>query len=409
MTAQPAGTAPSGGPALAPRAPGRLGEAASVSELSTCLTDLGDWVRRRQQELDRVDAASLRSTDPDAYTADVTLSMALWQSVSDRQAALARLWDSGRADATARERMSQVIWARIDPGAGAAPGGLALSLVEACRLSDALINQLGSRLAFDPSAADAPVRLAALRDAMERLRELVKQEPSWGSQVENLAMRINDLSTRAMRGGDVAAPLKQLETDAAQAERDLIVRTASVRQAERDKVAAAARLVEEQRAAAARLVEDRRAAGTRLEELKAREVKARELVDRCVAQIARAPRFAVPEPAVLGEVPVERAPLDAYLARLDAVGRAMDFVEKAYAAPLAKRSELLALLDAYRVMAARAGQQTDPVVAAALEQVRATLAAVPCDVVAAESYAERLPLLIRSAATTGPTKHQERR
>ncbi|HEY6793640.1 MAG TPA: hypothetical protein VI248_03040 [Kineosporiaceae bacterium] len=397
MTVQPAGSAPAG-PAVAPQAPGRLGEAADVGALSAYLAALADWVDRRRRELDHVDAASLRADDPDAYSADVTLSMALWQSVSDRQAALARLWDSGRADATARERMSQVIWARMDPGTGgAASGGMALSLVEACRLSDALITQLTTRLAFDPSAADAPARVAALRGALERLRELVKQEPSWSAQVENLAVRVNDLATRAMRGADVSAPLKQLETDAAQAERDLIVRTASVRQAERDRVAAARRLVV-----------DRKRAADQLAALRVREEAARELVARCVAQIARAPRFAVPEPDVLGEVPAERAALDAYLARLDAVGRAMGVVEKAYAAPLAKRQELLGLLDVYRVMARRTGQEGDPVVAAALEQVRSTLATVPCDVVAAEAYCERLPMLIRSAAPTGADPRQER-
>jgi hypothetical protein len=395
MTAQPVDPATSG-PVIAPAAPGRLGEAASVAELSAYLVELGRWVDQRKAELDRVDAAALRSTEPDAYSGDVMLSMALWQSVSDRQTALARLWDSGRADATAREQMAQVIWARVDPGAASA-GGMALSLVEACRLSDALVGQLGTRLAFDPSAADAPARVAALRAALERLRELVKQEPSWGAQVENLALRVNDLSTRAMRGADVSGPLKLLEADAATAERDLIVRTASVKQAARDRVAAAARLVE-----------DRRAAARQLEALQAREDAARALVDRCVAQIAKAPRFAVPEPDVLGPVPAERAALDAYLTRLADVGRAMDVVERAYSAPLAKREELRGLLDAYRAMARRTGQEHDPVVTAALEQVRATLDAVPCDVVAAEAYADRLALLIRSAAgATGPTPRQE--
>jgi len=398
MTVQPAGPAPAG-PATAPTAPGRLGEAAPVPVLSGYLTGLADWVERRRRELDRIDEAALRSTDPDAYTGDVTLSMALWQSVSDRQAALLRLWDSGRADATARERMSQVIWARIDPGAGAtAPGGMALSLVEACRLSDALAVQLSTRLAFDPSAADAPVRVAAVRAALERLRELVKQEPSWSAQVQNLAQRTDDLATRAMRGGDVSGPLAQLETDAAQAERDLIVRTASVRQAERDRVAAAHRLVA-----------DRQRAADQLAALQVREDAARALVARCVAEIAKAPRFAVPEPDVLGPVPADRAALDAYLARLDAVDRAMTYLETAYGAPLARREELIGLLDVYRVMARRAGQEGDPVVAAALEQVRATLAAVPCDVAAAEAYSERLPLLIRSAGAPGPTPRQERR
>jgi hypothetical protein len=207
-----------------------------------------------------------------------------------------------------------------------------------------------------------------------------------------------------MRGSDISAPLKQLETDAATAERDLIVRTASVRQAERDRVAAARKLVE-----------DRELAARRLAALQTREDAVRELVARCVARIARAPRFAVPEPDVLGPVPTERADLDAYLERLATVDRAMDFVEQAYGAPLAQREQLLGLLDAYRVMARRAGQESDPVVAAALEQIRATLAAVPCDVAAAQAYAERLPLLIRASSTTGPstqhpsTQHQEPR
>ena len=402
MTAAPVGPAPSDGPAVAPPAPGRLGEAAPVPVLSGYLTALGDWLDARRRELDRVNAAALRSTEPDSYSGDVLLSMALWQSVSDRHATLLKLWDSGRADGTAREKMSQVVWGRATaaPGGGpgaAATGGLALSLVEACRLSDALLGQLTTRLSFDPSAADAPARLGAVREALERLRALVRQEPSWSNQVENLAMRTNDLATRAMRGADVGAPLKQLETDAAQAERDLIVRTASVRQAERDRLAAVRRLAT-----------DRTAAQRRLDALQPREDAARELVARCVAQIANAPRFAVPEPDVLGPVPAGRAELDAYLARLDAVERAMAFVEKAYAAPLAQRTELLGLLDAFRVMAERTGQQHDPVVAAALEQVRATLAAVPCDVAAAQTYAERLPLLIRSAGTTGPNPRQER-
>ena len=397
MTAQPA-SAPSGGPpgtVTAPPAPGRLGEAAPVAALMDYLTALREWVDRRRRELDALDAAALRSADADTYSADVLLSMALWQSVSDRQAELGRLWDSGRVDALGRERMSQVIWGRAAP-TSTAGGGLALSLVEACRLSDALAQQLSTRLSFDPSAADAPVRVAALRQAVERLRELVKQEPTWSGQVETIAARVNDLAVRAMRGADVGAPLKQLETDAARAERDLIVRTATVRQAERDQVAAARRLVE-----------DRRTAAQRLAALQDRERAVRQVVARCVAQIATAPRFAVPEPAVLGAVPDDRVALDAYLARLDAVGRAMDFVETAYAAPLARRQELQGLLDAFRVMARRVGEDGDPVVVAALEQLRATLAAVPCDVAAAERYAERLPLLIRSAGTPGPTPRQE--
>jgi hypothetical protein len=393
MTAQPVGPAPSG-PVTAPLAPGRLGEAAPVSALSGYLTELGRWVDGRKRELDQIDAASLRSTDPDSYTADVLLSMTLWQSVNDRQTALLKLWDSGRADGIAREKISQVIWGRLDP-AGTA-GGLALSLVEACRLSDALATQLSTRLSFDPSAADGPARVAALRDGLERMRELVKQEPSWGPQVELLATRVNDVATRAMRGGDVSGALAQLETDAARAERDLIVRTASVRQAERDRVGAAARLIA-----------DRKTAADRLAALNAREDAARALVATCVAQIAGAPRLAVPEPDVLGPVPADRAELDAYLARIAQVNKAMDVVQQAYQAPLDKRDELRGLLDAYRVMARRFGRDTDPVVAGVIEQARTALHAVPTELKVAQQLLDDLTRLVRPAGATGPTPRQE--
>jgi hypothetical protein len=416
--AQPTGSNPTG-PAIAPVAPGRLGEAAPVAALSSYLDALGDWTRRRKSELDRIDAASLRANDPDAYTSDVLLSMALWQSVSDREAALLRTWDSGRADLTGREKMSQLIWGRLDSGsaggpAGAAAGGLSLSLVESCRLSDALVLQLGTRLSFDPSAADGPARVAALRAALERLRELVKQEPSWGPQIDTLQARVDDVATRAARGGDVDGVLKQLEADAARGERDLIVTTATRKEAGREKVRSAERAARERQAAAEKLAADLRSAADRLAALQIREDAARALVARCVAEIARAPRFAVPEPDVLGPVPAERAALDAYLARVSDVERAMAYVEAAYAAPLAARDEMRGRFDAYRVMARRTGRDTDPEVAAMIERVRAALTALPCDVPAAEALLEQYTRSVRpgAAATsalpatpTAPTVH----
>jgi hypothetical protein len=415
MTVQPAGTSP--GSVVAPAAPGRLGEPAPVGALAPYLDALADWVARRKAELDRIDAASLRSNAPDDYTSDVLLSMALWQSVNDRYQALLRGWDSGRADLQARERMSQLIWARqggTGPGAAIAAGGMSLSLVEACRLSDALATQLATRLAFDPSAADGPARVAALRAALERLWELVKQEPSWGPQVENLVARVNDVATRAARGGDVDGALKLLETDAARVERDLIVTTATRREAAREKVRAEQRAVEQAREAAQaaqqaaeQLIRDRESAEQQLAALQAREAAARELVTRCVAQIAAAPRFAVPEPSVLGPVPTDRAELDVYLSRLSDVARAMDYVERAYAAPLAERDALRGRLDAYRVMASRTGRDTDPSVADRLHRVRTALAAVPCDLPAAAGLLDDYVRLIRPAGATGPILRQE--
>ena len=157
------------GLAIAPTPPGRLGEAADPTSLLTYLRALRDWVAQRKRELDGIDAAASRSSDPEDYVGDITLSMTLWQSVNERTSRLDQLWDAGRADAVTREQMSQVIWGRLSTSGG--PGGLgtaaqlSLSVVEACRLSDALAAQLRNRLSFDPRASDAALRVSALRAA----------------------------------------------------------------------------------------------------------------------------------------------------------------------------------------------------------------------------------------------------
>ncbi|MFZ0157839.1 MAG: hypothetical protein WAL50_02325, partial [Kineosporiaceae bacterium] len=138
MSASPSPPVPSTpGLAIAPAPPGRLGEAADSNALLAYLRELRDWVAQRKRELDGIDAAALRSSDPDDYVGDITLSMALWQSVNERTQRLDQLWDAGRADAVTREQMSQVIWGRLSSsgsagGAGGAAGAsLALSVVEA--------------------------------------------------------------------------------------------------------------------------------------------------------------------------------------------------------------------------------------------------------------------------------------
>ena len=415
MTGAATTTPAAGGLAFAPTPPGRLGEAAEPGVLLAYLGDLRAWVQQRKNELDGLDAASLRATDPGSYTGDVTLSMALWQSVSDRCGQLERLWDSGRAGVVDRERMSQVIWGRLASVAqGGGADGMALSVAEACRLSDALAAQLRARLSFDPRASEGAVRVAALRAGLDRLRELVKQEPSWAPQVDLLAGRVDDVATRAARGADVDGVLDQLENDAARCERDLIVTTATRKEAGREKVRSAERAARERQAAAEKLAADLRSAADRLAALQVREDAARALVARCVAGIARAPRFAVPEPDVLGPVPSTRVALDAYLARMSDVERAMAYVEAAYAAPLAARDEMRGRFDAYRVMARRTGRDAEPEVAAVIERVRAALAAAPCDLTAAEALLEQYTRLVRpgSATTsalpatpTGPTIH----
>ena len=87
-------------------------------------------------------------------------------------------------------------------------------------------------------------------------------------------------------------------------------------------------------------------------ELEARGAALRDLAARCVAQVAPAPRFAVPDVSALGPVPTDPVAVDAYLVRLDAVGRAMTMAQDAYASALSERDELRLTLGAYAAKAA---------------------------------------------------------
>ena len=83
----------------------------------------------------------------------------MWQAIRTRTDELVVVWDSGRADAVDREKMSQLVWGRLDSGLGAA----LVSLVEAVTLCDAMISQVRARLSFDPDTADQASRLRGLR------------------------------------------------------------------------------------------------------------------------------------------------------------------------------------------------------------------------------------------------------
>jgi hypothetical protein len=368
----------------APSPPGGLGQSPTVEAVRAYLGELLTWVAQTRRELDSLDAAALRSAEPDSYTGDVVLAMSLWQAASDRSNRLQLLWDSGRADTTARERMMQVIWSRSEPAAlGSQSVAPAMTLPETCRLTDALATQLRARLSFDPRAAESGARLAAVRAGLERLRELVVQEPTWTPQVTVLAARVDDLAVRAARGADVDVALGELEGDAARCERDLIVRTASIRQQVRDAVQAGIDLKAEQVA-----VEHLR---TRLV---AREPVLEALVADCVAQVSPAPRLAVPEVSALGPVPDAAAPLVAYRVRLGDVERAMDQLEKIYRASLATLDEVTQRFEAYRVVA-------EPV-RVALATAEALVRQRPCPVVQASEAVAAFQAVARGT-TQQPT------
>jgi hypothetical protein len=338
--------------ASAPVAPGRLGQALVASDAMRYLEALGTWRDVRKAELDALDQAALGATDAAAYTGDLMLSMALWKAVADRHDLLVATWDSGRVGPTELERLSTLVWGRLDatmasrtPASSGAPGGphlpagaLAVSLPEACRLSDALAASLRARLGIDPSLADTQARLRALRASVERVRDLVDREPASAraaasSTLQRLDGRTTDVLARHQRGADVGGLLGPLEQDAARAERDLIVGASNRR----------AHAHDEARARALRT------------ELEARGAALRDLAARCVAQVFPAPRLAVPDVSALGPVPGDPAAVDAYLVRLDAVGRAMTMAQDAYASALAERDELRGTLGAYAAKAAAAG------------------------------------------------------
>jgi hypothetical protein len=352
------------GPVTAPAAPGRMGSEVQAQQALVYLEQLGQWRDARRAELDQLDQAALQSPNGAAATADITLSMALWQAVSDRYEQLLTTWDSGRAGPTERLRIATLIWGRLD---AAAASGLSVSLPEACRLSDALVSSLRVRLGLEVSGAEITERIRQLRAQMERIRDQVELEPAGATQQEaaakqsRLARRLKEIADKAARGGDVGGLLGPFEIDAATFERDLIVGGARRREA--------AALISQAR-------------GQR-SELQAREAALRDLVAECVRRVEPAPRYAVPDVERLGDVPDAAGQLSDYLRRLDQVARAMAVAEKAYADAIGEHRELSDRLEAYRAKAAAIGVAEVPDIARAYSMAREALDRQPCRMVLA--------------------------
>jgi hypothetical protein len=354
---------PSGVPA--PRAPGRLGEALEPEAALAYLEALGDWLARRRTELDALDREVLASAEPNRFTGDVTLAMALWQAVADREAQLRTVWDSGRVGRDERERMATLVWGRRETsGSGRVPGPanpLALSVPEACRLSDAVVGELRERLGLDPSGAETNARVAALRAQLERLRDQCALEPAGAprlraaAHVATLASRLAAAVDKAGRGGDVGGILGPIEVEAATLERDLIVGGARRREA--------GALVGRVRSERAGL--ERRAAALRA------------LAGRCVATVEEAPRYAVPDVDALGPLPNTVAALTTYEHRLELVARALGMAEQAYSQALRAHDDREARLAALRVKAEATGRADEPDLQRAWAMARAALDARP--------------------------------
>ncbi|HOF64232.1 MAG TPA: hypothetical protein PLL54_08010, partial [Dermatophilaceae bacterium] len=143
------------------------------------------------------------------------------------------------------------------------------------------------------------------------------------------------------------------------------------------------------------------------QELLARSAAVSGLVDRCVAQVSPAPRLAVPDVRALGDIPAAADDVDAYLAKLDAVSRALTVVHTAYSGALAERDEVQGYAGALTAQVRAAGV-SDPDLEHLRTRLDTVLAATPTDMTTArallaayEAYftARRAP-----AATRGRTR-----
>ena len=394
------------GRADAPAAPGRLGAALELNEAMAYLDSLRRWRDDRKRELDELDQAALAARDGAQLTSDITLSMALWKAISDRYELLAATWNSGRAGFADRERMATLIWGRLDTplqagsltratgtaGVGqagetgtAADSGLAVSLPEACRLSDALLSQLRVRLGLDPSGAVITEQIRQLRAQMERIREQIAFEPAGASQQaaaehqSRLARRLKDIADKAGRGGDVGGMIGPLEIEAATFERDLIVTAARRREASAK-------------------VEQARNKRT---ELQAREVALTKLVEHCVSTVEPAPHYAVPDVDALGPPPNTAQQLDHYLRRLNQVARAMTVAQQAYARTLHDHEELIGRLDAYQAKVEAMGMTGEPEIVRAHDMARQELSRRPSRTPIAIQLINLYATYLETATSTG--------
>jgi hypothetical protein len=319
---------------LSPQAPGSLGTAPTANQLLTYLGALDTWLAERRAELDALDAQVLATQRQAELNADMSLAMALWQAAKVRQNLLLATWDSGRVGHQELERLSSLIWGRLDTASAgvAALQSMAVSLPEAGRLCDALVAQLRTRLNTDPNATALQMRLTDLRAQAERIRDQLKLEPPalapvGAAKLASLASRITDVGEKQARGGDITGLLSALEIDAAKLERDLIVGAARRREG-RDLLTK----VREERT-----------------EISAREFAVRTLADQVSAAVWPAPLEQLRPVESLGPIPNTPAALGAYLA-------ALNELDSQFAAAQARLTHLLAERDA--AAAQLAGLQT---------------------------------------------------
>lgn len=345
-----------------PAAPGALGVAARPAELIEYLGRLDAWLAGRRAELDALDEEIVRAGRQAELTGDMALALALWQAAKTRQNLLLATWDSGRVGREELERLSALIWGRLDTATSqvASLQSMAVSLPEAGRLCDALVAQLRTRLNTDPNAEQQQIRLRDLRAQLERIRDQVRLEPptlapAATAKLEALAVRTTDVAEKRGRGGDVGGLLGTLEIDAARLERDLIVGAAQRREA-RDLLTRA----REELAGA-----------------NAREQAVRALAARVAAAVWPAPAIAVPAVADLGPVPNTRSALVGFVDALTRLDAQLTEAHTALSRALSDRDAAASLLSALQAKAIALGHGDDPTLSAVAGLAGSGLAAEP--------------------------------
>ena len=172
--------------AIAPAAPGRLGTPLDA--------DRGAGLSRRARALARRPAARARPARPGGAASRRTVGQAhrrhhacRWRCGRRSPTATSccvATWDSGRVGPTELERMSALIWGRLDATLDPAAGPAASSACPAwrCRCPRPAGSptrwspSCGSGSALDPSGAEIAERIRQLRAQLERIRDQVDLE-----------------------------------------------------------------------------------------------------------------------------------------------------------------------------------------------------------------------------------------
>lgn len=344
----------------APIAPGSLGAAPSAAEMLSYLGALDTWLAERRAELDALDAQVIATARQAELTADMSLALALWQAAKTRQNLLLATWDSGRVGRQELDKLSALIWGRLDTAGSQVVSlqSMAVSLPEAGRLCDALVAQLRTRLNTDPNATAIQLRITGLRAQAERIRDQLAYEPpalipAGQAKLNSVVSRIDDVSAKRDRGGDVAGLLSALEVEAAKLERDLIVGAARRRQGH-DLLTR---------------VRDQRTA------VSAREFAARTLADQVSAAVWPVPAEQFGGVDALGPIPNTADALTGYAARLAALDADLAAAQTRLTQRLGERDAAVNRLETLLSAAGPAAQA--PAVAELVGLIRSRLATTP--------------------------------